>query len=166
MRSILKVLVIGFVGLSAGCTVMDGDNGNDGGNDGGNNGGEAKAFSATLSGAAERPDPVETNATGTGTFTLNDAETQLTYNVTATGLSGDVTGAHFHLSDNGAEGSGGVVFGITENVADDGNGGVTVEGTWDVSADDVANIRAGDIYVNLHTDLNPAGEIRGNLVEN
>ncbi|GJM24235.1 MAG: hypothetical protein DHS20C16_06500 [Phycisphaerae bacterium] len=164
----LKTLMIGFVALAAGCDIIpdNGDNGNDNGNNGnGNNDELAKSFVADLSGAAERPDPVQTNATGTATFELNDAGTQLTYNITAEGLSGDVSGAHFHLSDNGPEGSGGVVFGFTEVVVNDGNGGATAQGTWDLSADDVADIRAGDIYVNLHTDANPAGEIRGNLVE-
>ena len=42
-------------------------------------------------------------------------------------------------------------------------GEVTARGTWPVTAEDVTNLRIAYIYVNLHTDQNPGGEIRGNL---
>ena len=73
-------------------------------------------------------------------------------------------GAHFHFSADGAAGSGGIVFAITDSVVNDGDGGATAEGVWNLTADDVRNLRLDYIYVNLHTDANPAGEIRGNLV--
>ena len=121
-------------------------------------------FRATLSGGAERPDPVDTEATGSGSFSLNDDETQLTYSVTASGLSGDVIAAHFHFAADGAAGSGPAIFTITDSVINDGAGGATADGTWDLSDDDVRNLRLDYIYVNFHTDANPGGEIRGNLV--
>ncbi len=125
---------------------------------------DANEFRATLTGDAERPDPVATNAMGTGTFSLNAAETQLSYNISVSGLSGDATGAHFHFSADGAAGSGGIVFAITDSVVNDGNGGATAEGTWNLTAEDVLNLRVDYIYVNFHTEVNPAGEIRGNLI--
>ena len=129
-----------------------------------------KNFVATFSGGAVRPNAVATNATGSGTFTLNDAETELAYNLTVSGLSGDVTAAHFHFSVNGANGfgpftlPGGTDGTITPNVVNDGNGGATATGTLTVNAEDVINLRINYLYVNLHTALNPAGEARGNVV--
>lgn len=123
----------------------------------------SEQFTAALTGAAERPNPVDTNATGSGTFSLNSDETELSYSVSASGLSGDVTGAHFHFSADGAAGSGVVVFPITQSVVNDGNGRATAEGTWSLTAADLLNLRLGYIYVNFHTEANVAGEIRGNL---
>ncbi len=125
---------------------------------------DATEFQATLTGDAERPDPVDTDAVGTGTFSLNADETQLSYSISASGLSGDVTGAHFHFSADGASGSGGIIFGITDSVVNDGNGGAVAEGIWNLSEEDVRNLRLDYIYMNLHTEANPPGEIRGNLV--
>ena len=125
---------------------------------------DATEFPATLTGDAERPDPVDTEATGSGTFSLNEDETQLSYNISASGLSGDVIGAHFHFSADGAAGSGGIVFAITDSIVNDGAGGATAVGVWNLSAADVLNLRLDYIYINFHTDANPAGEIRGNLI--
>ena len=130
----------------------------------------SKNFVATFSGDAERPTPVTTSATGTGTFTLNDAETELTYSIAITGLSGDATAAHFHFSVNGANGSGpfmlpgGTDGTITPNVVNDGNGGATAMGTLAVNAEDVTNLRIDYLYVNFHTAQNASGEVRGNIV--
>ena len=33
-----------------------------------------------------------------------------------------------------------------------------------ITAEDVLNLRLDYIYINFHTEANPAGEIRGNLV--
>lgn len=146
----LTVVLLSMVFLGAGCGLYGP--------------GDATEFRATLTGDAERPDSVDTDAMGTGTFSLNADETQLSYSLSASGLSGDLTGAHFHFSADGAAGSGGIVFGITDSVVNDGNGGVTAEGTWNLTAEDVLNLRLDYIYVNLHTEANLAGEIRGNLI--
>ncbi len=154
MRMNLTVVLLSVTLLGAGCGFYGI----------GNPSSDATEFRATLSGGAERPDPVDTEANGSGTFSLNDDETQLTYSISATGFSEDVTAAHFHFAADGANGSGGVVFAITDSVVNDGEGGVTAEGVWNLSDADVRNLRLDYIYVNFHTDTNPAGEIRGNLV--
>ncbi len=118
-------------------------------------------FTTTLSGNAEVP-PVDSNGTGTGTFELSADESSLSYNITARGLSGPVTTAHFHFSATGAAGSGGVLFEITDSI-EEINGEITLEGTWPVTAEDVVNLRINYVYVNLHTEANPGGEIRGNV---
>ena len=112
-----------------------------------------------MSGDAEVPG-VETDGTGTGTFTLNAAETELTYDIRASGLSGPVTGAHFHNAFPNAAGP--IVFDIGDTVTES-DGVVTATGSWPLSATDLSELRAVYIYVNLHTELNPSGEIRGQL---
>ena len=151
MRRInLTVILLSFVFLGAGCDLYFPNT--------------ATSFEANLTGDAERPDTVQTDGMGTATFSLTADESQLSYDIVASDLSGDVIGAHFHFSADGAAGSGGILFAITDTVVNDGDGGATAEGVWNLTADDVVNLRLDYIYINLHTDANPAGEIRGNLV--
>lgn len=111
-------------------------------------------FRATLTGAQEVP-PVATSASGTGAFTLTGSG-GLVYSITVTGLSGPITGAHFHLGAAGT--SGPVVQGITFT-------GTTASGTWSSIPDSLINtLLTGRIYVNIHTAANPGGEIRGQVV--
>src|SRR4051812_44252609 len=121
-------------------------------------------FVATLTGGQETP-PNASAATGVGTFELNDAMTELTFNITFSGLSSGLTGAHFHDAPPGVAGlivraiseAEGAVPGITSGV---------ISGVW-TSADAqpltpalVSALLAGRIYFNIHSDQNPAGEIR------
>lgn len=154
MRMNLRVVLLSVILLGTGCDIYGPSNGPS----------DATEFRATLAGDAARPDPVDTQAVGTGTFSLNDDETQLTYSISASGLSGDVIAAHFHFSADGAAGSGPPVFGITDSVVNDGEGGAVAEGIWNLSEEHVRNLRLDYIYVNFHTEANPGGEIRGNLV--
>ena len=76
-------------------------------------GDDANSFVATLSGDQEVP-AVETGAGGTGTLTLNEDGTEATFDLTATGLSGSLTGAHFHTAAAGENGE--VIFAITDTI--------------------------------------------------
>ncbi len=118
-------------------------------------------FTASLSGNAVVP-PVDSNGTGTGTFELSADESSLSYNITASGLSGPLAEAHFHFSAAGPAGSGDVLFDISDSIQEI-NGEITLEGTWPLTAGDVNNLRLNYVYVNLHTAANPSGEIRGNV---
>lgn len=117
--------------------------------------GEA-GFTARLSGDQEVPD-VTTSATGTGSLVLNAARTELSFEITVENLSGPITAAHFHLGAAGA--SGGVVQAIafTNRHA---------SGIWSLSAADLSDLEAGNLYVNVHTGDNPSGEIRGQVLPN
>ncbi|KAA0231755.1 CHRD domain-containing protein [candidate division KSB1 bacterium] len=122
--------------------------------------GEAKNFSAMLNGAQENP-PVTTNASGTGSFTLNATGSELSYEVSVSGLSGPIAASHFH---NAAIGVNGPV--VRDIVFTNG----TASGVWN-SGDGqaltpalVAELLAGKIYVNVHTAANPGGEIRGQVL--
>lgn len=108
-------------------------------------------FVASLDGAQEVP-AVVTAATGTATFTLNPDDT-LTYAVTTTGLSGIM--AHIHLGAPGV--SGDILINLTGGPTD--WSGTTAP----LSVDQLAYLRAGSLYVNVHTAANPLGEIRGQI---
>ena len=118
-------------------------------------------FTAKLDGNQTVP-AVTTTAVGTGTFVLSSSGTQVTYHVTVNGLSGSITGAHFH---NGAMGVGG---GVVKTLSFAGN---TTSGVWG-SADAnqpftdslLSELLRGRLYINVHTSANPNGEIRGQVL--
>ena len=143
MQRVLGLFGIVLVAFATGCPQM----------------GTQQEFSADLTGAQEVP-PVTTDGTGEGEFTLNAAQTQLSFMVTASGLSGPVTAAHFHQGAVGVAGD--IVQDIFADLEETG-GNVTVMGTWDVNAEELAALLDGNIYVNLHTEANPGGEIRGQV---
>jgi hypothetical protein len=98
---------------------------------------------------------------GRGTATLLLDQGKLFYRITVNDLSGPITAAHFH---NGPVGASGVV------VRDLDFSGQTTAGTWSMDEQDqpftavlVKELLAGRIYINVHTQANPAGEIRGQV---
>jgi CHRD domain len=113
----------------------------------------AGATKVTLSGAQEVP-PVQTSAAGTGTITVND-DKSVSGSVTTTGVK--ATMAHIH---EGAAGKNGGVAIPLEKKSDN---------EWAVPAGaklsdaQYKSYKAGDLYVNVHSDANKAGEIRGQL---
>jgi CHRD domain-containing protein len=147
------------------------------GDDDGNPTDAATNFSATLSGAEEVP-AVPTSATGTATFSITGS--QITYTVNVTGLVNPVV-AHIHVAAVGENGP------IRLNLCGTGaplpactpGDGVLVTGTngttLDITFDElVAEMRAGNTYVNVHTDNGTpppnsgpgdmqSGEIRGQI---
>ena len=142
-------------------------------------------FTATLNGAqANAGTGTGSPATGAAILNLNDAGDTLTYSITLVGLdldgtqtpmdSGDnVTAMHFHFAPPGT--NGGVVFGlispnhdVDDLVIDPGAG--TLVGAWEntdvnpLSAQ-LANLNAGNLYLNVHTTTFPGGEIRGQVLQ-
>jgi CHRD domain len=113
----------------------------------------AGATQVTLSGSKEVP-PVQTSATGKGTITVNDDMT-VSGSVTTKGVK--ATMAHIH---EGAAGNNGGVAIPLEKKSDN---------EWAVPAGakltdaQYKSYKAGNLYVNVHSDLHKAGEIRGQL---
>jgi hypothetical protein len=112
----------------------------------------SRSFSAYLNGGQETPAVVSTG-TGQGSFTLNG--NSLTYDVTVQNMSSTITAAHFHVAPPGVAGP--VVMPITFN-------GNRASGTWtNMTVQQMNDLLAGRIYVNVHTVNHPDGEIRGQL---
>lgn len=112
-------------------------------------------FTATLSQSQENP-PTGAPATGTGSFTLTDEG--LHYKITVNGLSGAITGAHIHTGGIGING------GVTFDIGATFSGNTAVGLVTGLTAAQKKEMLAGNMYVNVHTALNPGGEIRGQLV--
>ena len=69
------------------------------------------------------------------------------------------TPAHIHIGEPGANGP--VVFGldVMPNAASNGK----LSGTFTLTDEQVESFLDGDYYVNLHTEKNPMGELRGQI---
>lgn len=139
---------------------------------------ERKDSKATLSGFAEVPS-ISTAGAGKLRLTLDKAGTTITYSLSYSGLQGgSAAAAHLHLGQPGV--SGGVIAdlcGGSKPACPAGPSG-TVTGTitatnivgptaQGIAAGEFAEVlravRAGMVYVNVHTATYPAGEIRGQV---
>jgi hypothetical protein len=106
-----------------------------------------------LSGDQEVP-AVQTSASGSGTITINDDKT-VSGSVTTTGVKG--TMAHIHEAPAGQNG------GVAIPLAKKGDNEWAVPAGAKLSDDQFKAFKAGNLYVNVHSDANKAGEIRGQL---
>ena len=131
---------------------------------------QSTTYATTLTGAKERPTPNASTATGTATFVL--VGSTLTYTVTATGLSANITGSHIHVGSTDV--SGGIVSDLTQTGTQTGtvvSGSINlalpiVRGTSTITGDSLkVLLNNGNAYVNIHTVTNPGGEVRGNLTK-
>lgn len=119
----------------------------------------AMPVTASLTGAQEVP-PVVTAGTGNAVLSVNFATGALSGAVSFTGLSSAAVAAHIHEGAAGVNGL--IIIPLTGGI------GLT-NGTWTVPAGTVmtaaqlAELRAGGLYVQIHTVMFPAGEIRGQL---
>jgi len=119
-------------------------------------GGSVRAQLA-LSGSQENP-VVTTSASGTGSFTLNLGTGALTGFITVTGV--EVTAAHLHKAFAGQNGD--VIVALSQDNVD-----ATLWLVPDdtiLSAEDMESFTTGELYANAHSDANPGGEVRGQLL--
>ena len=113
------------------------------------------SFGATLSASAEVPANPSTGG-GTMTATLSNETNLLTWRVTYNGLTSTPTAGHIHGPAMAGANAGVVVpFASTAS---------PIEGSAKLTAAQVADLRAGLWYVNLHTAANPGGEVRGQVL--
>ncbi len=123
-----------------------------------------KSFTGYLNGAQEVPVNAST-AKGFGTVTLNEAETTITVSVSygsaAAPLSSNVVSGHIHgpaaIGVNAP-----VLFNL--NPAGGAPFGSVVNASLPITPAQVANLKAGLFYFNIHTVNNTGGEIRGQIL--
>jgi hypothetical protein len=110
------------------------------------------AMKVSLSGAQEVP-PASTSGTGTGSFRVAEDGT-VSGSVTTTGVQG--TMAHIHQGAKGQNGP--VIVPLTKN----GDTYSVPEGRKLTPAQMDA-LKAGNLYVNVHSDRYKGGEVRAQL---
>jgi CHRD domain len=114
---------------------------------------EMLAMKADLKSSEEVP-PNDSPGKGTAEVTLDTDANKVSWKITHEGLTGDVSAAHFHGPAKMGENAGPVVD-ISANV---------MEGSADVTPEQLQMIRDGSTYLNIHTAQYPDGEIRGQVV--
>ena len=130
-----------------------------------------KSFKAKLTGSDEVPS-VKTKATGEVKFKLSSDGKTLSYTLDVKNIE-NTTAAHIHRGMKGKNGP--PVANLFTGPKKEGKfSGVLSKGTITAkdlsgdlmgkSLDDLVKlIKAGDLYVNVHTDAKPDGEIRGQI---
>ncbi len=114
------------------------------------------SFTANLMGDQEVP-AVSSDAQGVGIFTLDEKMSTLYINVSLNNLSGPITGIHIHEAEAGVNGA--VVFNLGSFLSGNRAKGVLKN----ISKDEVTKLLNGLYYINVHTEANPGGEIRGQI---
>ena len=113
-----------------------------------------------LSGAAERPNPVNTTATGSGTFALEG--NILRFNIRYSGLSANSTAAHIHGPATAQQSTGVLIDFAPFHTVGSTNG--TISGSVVLTPAQKSHILSGRTYVNVHSTVFGSGELRGQLV--
>lgn len=128
-------------------------------------------FKAKLSGSEVVP-KVTTKVTGESEFKLSKDGKEITYALKVKGIE-NVTAAHIHAGKKGENGA--PVAGLFMGPKKEGEfSGELAKGVitdkdlvgklaGKTIADLVKLIKDGDAYVNVHTDKNPNGEVRGQI---
>lgn len=118
-----------------------------------------ETFEVQLTGAQQVP-AVQTGGTGTADLTYDPATRALSWSITYSGLSSAVTMAHFH--GPAAEGKNAKpTLWLTTRGSAVGN---PITGSATLTAAQAKQFLAGKWYINVHTQMNPAGEIRGQVI--
>jgi hypothetical protein len=106
-----------------------------------------------LSGSEEVP-AVTTSASGSGTITVGD-DMSISGSVTTTGVAG--TAAHIHTAATGQNGP------VTIPLTKSGDNGWAVPAGTKLTDAQLAAFKAGNLYINVHSDAHKGGEIRGQI---
>lgn len=117
-------------------------------------------FYATLTGGQQVP-AVASSGAGVGTVVLNTAETQITVNMSFSGLSSAANAAHIH-GPAAAGANAGILFDFS-GVTPAATSGSIPEQVFAIDATQVSQLKAGQFYFNIHTGNFGSGEIRGQI---
>jgi hypothetical protein len=114
-------------------------------------------FTVLMAGSNEMPTAISSPGIAIGTLALEGSN--LTYNITFSGLTTNATAGHIHGLATPTN-SAGVLVGFSVPPATAG----AFSGTAVLTPDQVAALINGMLYANIHTTANPGGEIRGQIV--
>src|SRR5688572_24112673 len=114
----------------------------------------AQEFTARLTGTAEVPSVISPG-TGQAKVSLDEKTKRLEWTITYDRLSGPVTAAHFH-GPAGAGANAPPVVNLTPLES-------PITGSAVLTDAQIADLKAGRWYINVHTAQNPKGEIRGQV---
>ena len=113
----------------------------------------AADMKVSLAGDQEVP-PVTTQAKGSGNVMIGD-DGAVSGTITTTGIQG--TAAHIHQAAAGKNGP------VIVPMAKSGDNAWTFAPGAKLNPDQMNALKAGDLYINVHSAANPGGEIRGQL---
>ena len=116
---------------------------------------EVVNLKTTLNAKNEVP-PNSSQGTGTVTATYDTASKKLSWKGSYSGLTRPATAAHFHSGETGKNGA--VVVPIVPNTS-------PFEGSATLTDAQASELLAGTWYVNVHTEANKGGEIRGQVTK-
>lgn len=112
-------------------------------------------FHANLSGINEVPSKA-VQSSGYAVLALSGDQSTLAYRVLLKNASG-VSAAHIHKAPVGQNG------GVVLPLAIGSGGSASISGTVPITPAQVADLLAGNYYVNVHTTANASGEVRGQV---
>lgn len=115
-------------------------------------------FNDTLMGIQEAP-PNASPGTGTITGTYDDSTNMLSFNLMFSGLIGMTTAAHFHNAPPGVAGP--VTIGFAGFPTGVSSG--TYSNTFTLTGTQESQLMSGLWYANVHSNVFPGGEIRGQI---
>lgn len=113
---------------------------------------EMMKFNADMTAGEETP-ATDSKGMGTAEVTVDTDAKKVSWTVKVDGLTGDATAAHIH---------GPAAVGEKAGPEIDMSKAI-MEGSADITDAQLADIKAGKTYVNVHTAKFPDGEIRGQL---
>jgi hypothetical protein len=117
-------------------------------------------FHAVLDTAQEAHTVTGTDeARGLGVFNISRDSTYMHVKVIGSRLTGPVTGAHFHYGTSNINGP--IAIGL-DSIRENN----FIRGMINIAATEgfLDSLMAGKVYINLHTEQNPQGEVRGQLM--
>lgn len=120
----------------------------------------AAAFTCSaspLDGSQEVP-PVITDGTGSAAITFDSTSNRLSWSILFSGLSGPATAAHFH-----GPALAGANAGVQVNIGELSGLTSPMNGSAILTPEQASSLLEGSMYINIHSESNTGGEIRGQV---